>query len=55
MAPEPPTFTTRDQAAVLARLLDALHVDRPVLVCGGSFSGTVTLEFAAGDRDRRCA
>lgn len=42
-----PPFTTRDQATVLARLLDALGVDAPLLVCGGSLGGMVTLEFAA--------
>lgn len=51
-APELPPFTTRDQAAVLARLLDALHVERPLLVCGGSLGGMVTLEFAASYPDR---
>jgi homoserine O-acetyltransferase/O-succinyltransferase len=42
-----PPFSTRDQAALLARLLDALGVDAPLLVCGGSLGGMVTLEFAA--------
>jgi homoserine O-acetyltransferase len=42
-----PAISTRDQALVLARLLDALHVDAPLLVCGGSLGGMVTLEFAA--------
>ncbi|MDQ8159647.1 MAG: alpha/beta fold hydrolase [Gemmatimonadota bacterium] len=42
-----PPFTTRDQATVLARLLDTLGVDAPLLVCGGSLGGMVTLEFAA--------
>jgi homoserine O-acetyltransferase len=42
-----PPFTTRDQAAVLARLLDALDIAAPLLVCGGSLGGMVTLEFAA--------
>jgi homoserine O-acetyltransferase len=42
-----PPITTRDQAAVLARLLDALGVSAPLLVCGGSLGGQVTLEFAA--------
>lgn len=47
-----PTFTTRDQAHVLALLLDALGVDAPVFVCGGSLGGMVTLEFAASFPDR---
>ncbi len=42
-----PAFTTRDQAVVLARVLDALGVDAPLLICGGSLGGQVTLEFAA--------
>jgi homoserine O-acetyltransferase len=42
-----PPFSTRDQAALLARLLDALDVAAPLLVCGGSLGGMVTLEFAA--------
>lgn len=32
---------------MLARLLDALGVTAPLLVCGGSLGGMVTLEFAA--------
>ncbi len=47
-----PPFSTRDQAAVLARLLDALGVTSPLLVCGGSLGGMVTLEFAASFPDR---
>lgn len=42
-----PRFTTRDQAVILARLLDSLDVEQPLLVCGGSLGGMVTLEFAA--------
>lgn len=42
-----PPISTRDQATVLARLLDALGVSAPLLVCGGSLGGMVTLEFAA--------
>lgn len=42
-----PPITTRDQARVLARLLDALGIEAPLLVCGGSLGGMVTLEFAA--------
>lgn len=42
-----PPFSTRDQAAVLARLLDSLGIAAPLLVCGGSLGGMVTLEFAA--------
>lgn len=47
-----PPFGTRDQAAVLARLLDALDIDAPLLICGGSLGGMVTLEFAASFPDR---
>lgn len=47
-----PVISTRDQAAVLARLLDALHIDRPLLICGGSLGGMVTLEFAASFPER---
>lgn len=42
-----PPISTRDQAALLARLLDALGIGAPLLVCGGSLGGMVTLEFAA--------
>lgn len=42
-----PPITTRDQAAVLARVLDVLQVEQPLLVCGGSLGGQVTIEFAA--------
>lgn len=47
-----PPITTRDQAAVLARVLDAYSIDAPLLVCGGSLGGMVTLEFAASFPDR---
>lgn len=47
-----PPFSTRDQAAVVALLLDALGIDAPLLVCGGSLGGMVTLEFAASFPDR---
>lgn len=47
-----PPFSTRDQAIVLARLLDALRIQRPALVCGGSLGGMVSLEFAASFPDR---
>ncbi|HEY0930351.1 MAG TPA: homoserine dehydrogenase [Gemmatimonas sp.] len=47
-----PPITTRDQARVLARLLDTLGVQVPLLVCGGSLGGMVTLEFAASFPDR---
>ena len=47
-----PAITTRDQATVLAHLLDALAVSKPALVCGGSLGGMVTLEFAASFPDR---
>ncbi len=49
-----PAFTTRDQAMVLARLLDALGVQRPLLVAGGSLGGMVALEFAASFPERVC-
>ncbi|WP_310571635.1 homoserine O-acetyltransferase [Gemmatimonas sp.] len=42
-----PPFSTRDQATVLARLLDSLGIAAPLLVCGGSLGGMVILEFAA--------
>lgn len=47
-----PPITTRDQARVLARLLDVLRVQTPLLVCGGSLGGMVTLEFAASFPER---
>lgn len=47
-----PPFGTRDQAQLLARVLDALGIDSPLLVCGGSLGGMVTLEFAASFPDR---
>jgi len=47
-----PPFTTRDQAAVLARLLNALGIKSPLLICGGSLGGQVTLEFAASFPNR---
>ncbi len=47
-----PPFTTRDQSAVLARLLNALGIKAPLLVCGGSLGGQVTLEFAASFPNR---
>jgi len=47
-----PDFTTRDQALVLARVLDALGIGQPLLICGGSLGGMVTLEFAAGFPNR---
>lgn len=47
-----PPITTRDQAALLARLLDTLEVSAPLLVCGGSLGGMVTLEFAASFPER---
>lgn len=47
-----PAFSTRDQAIVLARLLDALRIQRPALVCGGSLGGMVSLEFAASFPNR---
>ena len=47
-----PALSTRDQALVLARLLDHLGVGAPLLVCGGSLGGMVTLEFAASFPER---
>lgn len=47
-----PPITTRDQARVLARLLDSLGVQAPLLICGGSLGGMVTLEFAASFPER---
>lgn len=47
-----PPFTTRDQALVLARVLDVLGIGAPMLVCGGSLGGMVTLEFAASFPER---
>ncbi len=48
-ADTPPSsrFSIRDHATVLARVLDALDVKIPLLVCGGSLGGMVALEFAA--------
>lgn len=45
-------ITIRDQAALLVRVLDALGIDAPLLVCGGSLGGLVTLEFAASFPER---
>ena len=47
-----PNFSTRDQALVLARLLNALGVTKPALICGGSLGGMVALEFAASFPER---
>lgn len=47
-----PPITTRDQARVVARTLDALGIDVPRLICGGSLGGMVTLEFAASFPER---
>jgi homoserine O-acetyltransferase len=47
-----PAITTRDQAALLERVINALGVRTPLLVCGGSLGGMVTLEFAASFPDR---
>lgn len=47
-----PPISTRDQALVLARLLDHVGVKAPLLICGGSLGGMVTLEFAASFPDR---
>lgn len=47
-----PPISTRDQALVLSRLLDHLGIKAPLLICGGSLGGMVTLEFAASFPDR---
>jgi homoserine O-acetyltransferase len=47
-----PPITTRDQARVLGRLLDALGIASVRLVCGGSLGGMVALEFAASHPGR---
>ncbi len=47
-----PAVTTRDQARALAWLLDSLGVHSPLLICGGSLGGMVTLEFAASYPER---
>ncbi len=47
-----PSYTVRDQALILAKLLDELHVKVPRLVIGGSLGGMVTLEFAASFPER---
>ncbi|MCY7420040.1 MAG: alpha/beta fold hydrolase, partial [Chloroflexi bacterium] len=47
-----PSVSTRDQAAVLWRLLDALGVDRVALGTGGSLGGMVALEFAVLEPSR---
>jgi homoserine O-acetyltransferase len=47
-----PALTIRDQARVLERVINALGVTTPLLVCGGSLGGMVTLEFAALYPDR---
>lgn len=47
-----PEITTRDQALVMARLLDALDVEAPLLICGGSLGGMIVLEFAASFPER---
>jgi len=41
-----PAVTTRDQAAAQWALLDALGIERPALVVGGSLGGMVALETA---------
>jgi homoserine O-acetyltransferase len=42
-----PALTTRDQARALLSLLEALGVQGPRLIVGGSLGGMVTLELAA--------
>lgn len=42
-----PSITPRDMARFTARLLDALAIDAPLLVVGGSLGGMVAQEWAA--------
>lgn len=44
-----PLVTTRDMAALVRRLLDALRIESAALVVGGSLGGMVALEFTAAD------
>lgn len=46
-AGELPAITTRDQARLVARLVDELEVPQVALVAGGSLGGMVALEWAA--------
>jgi pimeloyl-ACP methyl ester carboxylesterase len=39
-------YTLADHVADLAALLDALHIDRPVVLVGNSFGGLLALAFA---------
>lgn len=50
-ARKPLAVTTRDQARLVALLLDALGVKRLALVAGGSLGGMVTLELCATRSD----
>ncbi len=47
-----PAISTRDQARVQWRLMDAIGIDRVELVVGGSLGGMVALEFALERPDR---
>ena len=47
-----PALSTRDQARALRSLLDALQIDTPRLLVGGSLGGMVALELAALDPRR---
>jgi homoserine O-acetyltransferase/O-succinyltransferase len=47
-----PAVSTRDQAAVLWRLLDVLGIEQVALVTGGSLGGMVALEVAVQRPDR---
>ena len=47
-----PTVTTRDQARLVALVMDELGVASAAFVSGGSLGGMVTLEFAATFPDR---
>ena len=44
-----PLVTTRDMAALVRRLLDALRIPAAALVVGGSLGGMVALEFVAAN------
>ncbi len=47
-----PPITTRDQAIVAQRVIDALGIPQVALVCGGSLGGMVAMESIASFPDR---